>query len=111
MFQKIQSNEELERLKSSEAALLIYFSADNCNVCKSLKPKVESIIHQEFPKMKMVYAKTDELPETAGQNRIFTIPSVLVFFDGRETIRKIRNFSLQELVQTIRKPYSLIFSD
>jgi thioredoxin 1 len=111
MFSEINSSAELESLKGSAAAILIYFSADSCNVCKSLKPKVETTIHQEFPKMKMVYVKTDELPETAGQHRVFTIPTVLVFFEGKETVRKIRTFSIDELTREIRRPYSLIFSE
>lgn len=111
MFTEIKSSAELESLKDSEAAMLVYFSADSCNVCKSLKPKVETTIHHEFPKMKMVYVKTDELPETAGQHRVFTIPTVLVFFESKESIRKIRTFSIDELIREIRRPYYLIFSE
>ncbi len=111
MIIELKSSEEFNSLKNTEPAILVYFSNDQCNVCKSLKPKVEQMVKKEFPLMKMIYAQTDILPETAGQNRVFTIPTVLVFFDGKETIRKIRSFSIDELMGEISRPYSMIFSD
>jgi thioredoxin 1 len=111
MFTEIKSAAELEKQINSEAAVLAYFSTGNCNVCKTLKPKVEIAIHQNFPHLNMVYVKTDEFPETAGQHRVFTIPAVLVFFEGKETIRKIRTFSVEELIREISRPYSLFFSE
>ena len=40
---------------------------------------------------------------------VFAEPTVIVFFDGKETIRKSRNFGLQELEDAIKRPYQLIF--
>ncbi len=111
MFIELQSSAKFHERIQTETALLVYFSNDGCSVCKSLRPKIELMVQKEFPLMNMVYIKTDVLPETAGQLRVFTIPTVLVFFDGRETIRKIRNFSVEELMSDIRRPYSLIFSE
>ncbi len=111
MFTEIHTSGELEELINSEAALLVYFSTNNCNVCKSLKPKVELAVQNEFEKMKAVYVKTDVFPETAGLHRVFTVPTILVFFEGKETIRKIRNLSVEELIHEISRPYSLVFSE
>lgn len=111
MFHEIHTPDELERLIQSEAALLVYFSTGSCNVCKSLKPKVDTAVQNEFPEIKAVYVPSDVLPEVAGQHRVFTAPVVLVFFHGRETIRKIRTFSVEELVHEIRRPYSIVFSE
>lgn len=110
-FYEINSVEEFDHFKTTMPALLIYFSNEGCNVCKTLKPKVEFLVGQEFPKMSMVYVKTDVLSETAGQNRVFTIPTILIFFYGKETIRRIRNFSIEELIREIKRPYSLIFPE
>ena len=111
MFVEIQSYEEFTKLKNKEPALLGYFSTDACNVCKVLKPKVAELIQQEFPKIKLAYIKSDKLPELAAQNHVFTAPTILVFFDGRETIRKSRNIGLDELRREIDRPYSMIFED
>jgi len=74
-----------------------------------LKPKVSEMVAKSFPKLKMVFVESDKLPELAAQNRIFTAPTVVVFFDGRETIRKSRAFGVDELRSEIQRPYSLIF--
>ncbi|MBW6535244.1 MAG: thioredoxin family protein [Mariniphaga sp.] len=111
MFTEIQSLNEFNRLKQEEPALLGYFSTEACNVCKVLKPKVAELIQKEFPKVKLAYIKSDVLPEVAGQHQVFAAPTILVFFDGRETIRKSRNIGIDELSREIRRPYSMIFSE
>ncbi|QGY45331.1 thioredoxin [Maribellus comscasis] len=111
MFIEIQSFDEFLKLKETEPALLAYFSTDACNVCKVLKPKVAELVSKEFPKIKPVYVKSDILPDVAAQNQIFTAPTILVFFDGRETIRKSRNIGISELQREISRPYFMIFSE
>ncbi len=111
MFIEIQSFEEFLKLKENEPALLAYFSTEVCNVCKVLKPKVDELIQNEFPKIKLVYIKSDKLPEVAAQNQVFAAPTILVFIDGREYIRKSRNIGIGELQQEIERPYSMLFED
>ncbi len=111
MFLEIQSFEEFLKLKSTEPALLAYFSTEACNVCKVLKPKVAELIQTEFPKVKLIYIKSDILPEVAAQNQVFAAPTILVFFEGREYIRKSRNIGIGELRREIERPYSMIFEN
>jgi len=111
MFIEIQSFEEFLTLKEEQPALLAYFSTEACNVCKVLKPKVAELIQTEFSKIKLVYIKSDKLPEVAAQNQVFTAPTILVFFEGREYIRKSRNIGIGELQREIERPYSMIFED
>lgn len=90
--------------------MLAYFSTVECGVCKVLKPKVEEMIFREFPEIKLVYVEINQSPEIAAQNRIFTVPVVLVYFEGREFFRKSRNFGVDELRNELIRPYSLLFS-
>jgi thioredoxin-like negative regulator of GroEL len=110
MFIEIQSFEEFLNLKDSEPAVLAYFSTETCNVCKVLKPKVEELIITEFPKVKLIYIKSDKLPEVAAQNQVFAAPTIVVYFEGREYIRKSRNIGIGELKNEIARPYLMIFS-
>ena len=109
MFIEIQSFEEFVKMKEGEPALLAYFSTEVCNVCKVLKPKVAELIQKEFPQIKLIYIKSDKLPEVAAQNQVFTAPTILIFIDGREYIRKSRNIGIVELQQAIERPYSMMF--
>jgi len=109
MFCEIQSFDEFLKLKDEEPALLAYFSTENCNICKVLKPKVAELIQTEFPKIKLIYIKSDVLPEVAAQNQVFAAPTILVFFEGKENIRKSRNIGIGELQHEIERPYSMMF--
>lgn len=109
MFIEIKSFDEFLALKEQETALLAYFSTDVCNVCKVLKPKVEELILNEFSKIKAAYIKSDVLPEVAAQHQVFAAPTILIFFEGREYIRKSRNIGISELQQEIERPYSMVF--
>ena len=111
MITEIQSFDEFLKMKEEETALLGYFSTDACNVCKVLKPKVAELLQTKFPKMKMAYIKSDVLPEVAAQHQVFAAPTILVFFEGREYIRKSRNIGVGELQGEIERPYSMLFSD
>lgn len=108
-METIQSYQQFEQLLESQDAVLAYFSTDACNVCKVLKPKVYEMISESFPQMKMIYVQSDKQPELAAQNRVFAAPTVVVFFAGRETIRKSRAFGIDELKAEIQRPYSLLF--
>lgn len=111
MMESIYNLETLQEKIEGEAALLIYFSTESCSVCKILKPKVSDLLSEHFPKMAACYVDTDKSPVLSGQHRIFTIPSILIFFQGKEHARLSRNIALHQLEDIIGKPYRLIFED
>lgn len=94
-----------------EKGLLVYFSTDSCSVCKVLKPKVSELLRDHFPLMASFYVDTDKSPVISGQHRVFTIPAILLFFEGREHLRFSRNISLNQLEEAIGKPYGPVFED
>jgi len=108
-MESIHSITEFDLILAENDAVLAYFSTEACSVCRVLKPKVIDMVSESFPKMKMIFVESDKLPELAAQNRVFTAPTVVVFFVGRETIRKSRAFGVDELRSEIQRPYSLLF--
>lgn len=109
MIGSIHNMKEFNSVLNNEDAALFYFSHEECNVCKVLKPKVHELLESEFPQIKMYYVNTREQAEIAGQQRIFTVPTIVVYFDGREYIRKSRNIGLSELRMELSRPYSMMF--
>ena len=99
-----------EKIKS-EKGLLVYFSNDSCSVCKVLKPKVYTLLLNRFPNMASYYVDTDKSPVISGQHRVFTIPTILLFFEGKEHVRFSRNISLHQLEDAMVKPYNLVFEE
>ena len=102
---------ELENLLSEQDAVMIYFSSESCSVCKVLKPKVKQMVDTSFPRLNMIYIDTEKSPVIAGQYRVFTIPTILIFFQGREQFRFSRNINMHELEKSISRPYGLIFGE
>lgn len=110
-YSTIKSIDFLNKVLEKEDAVLVYFSHEQCNVCKVLKPKVAELLKTNFPNMKMFYADTVLSPEISGQNKIFAVPTVVCFFGGRETFRKSRNIGIYELGKQIERPYGMIFEN
>ncbi len=108
-MEPVRSLLEFEQILAEQDAVLAYFSTETCSVCHVLKPKVFEMVSAFFPKMKMVFVESDKSPELAAQYRVFTAPTVVVFFAGRETIRKSRAFGVDELKTEIQRPYFLLF--
>jgi len=102
--------EVLEKI-STETAVLLYFSSDSCSVCKVLKPKVAELLQEKFPRMVSNYVDIEKSPVISGQFRIFTIPTILIFFDGKEQVRFSRNIGIQQLEASISRPYNLVFEE
>jgi thioredoxin-like negative regulator of GroEL len=105
----ITSMSHFRQIETQYPAVLFYFSHEQCSVCKVLKPKIKELLENRFPQMPMFYCDTIEQPEVAAQNRIFAVPTLLVFFEGKETLRFSRNIGVGELEQAISRPYSMMF--
>ena len=108
-METIETPERLNDLIEHQEGLLLYFSSDSCNVCKVLKPKVRELLEEQFPKIHMGYVDTERSPALSGQHRVFTIPTILLYFMGKEQQRFSRNISLYQLEEAIAKPYGMIF--
>ncbi len=107
---RIKDLTEYQNTVKETDAILFYFSHDRCNVCQVLKPKIAELLQKEFPKMQMFYCDTVKTPEIAAQNSIFAVPTILVYFAGRESFRKSRNIGFDELRNELSRPYEIMFT-
>jgi thioredoxin-like negative regulator of GroEL len=98
----------LEITKSSKA-VFFYLSTLDCRVCKVLKPKVIEMLKDDFPLINFCYVDLNEAKEISGQLCVFSVPTILVYFEGKETIRISRNIHLEELRGQIDRYYKMIF--
>jgi hypothetical protein len=109
MLTVLNSLDEFEELKQIEKGFILYISDGTCNVGVNILPKLEKILSERFPKIKLYYVYSGLTPEIAAQLSVFVIPTVLVYFDGKKFIQKSRSFSLQELQHEIDRYYQLLF--
>jgi thioredoxin-like negative regulator of GroEL len=106
----MQTLTEIENTLREKPAVMLYFSAPTCNVCHALKPKLVDAVTSNFDAVEIVSIDISESPEIASHYSVFAIPTLLVFLDGREFLRKSRHMSVGEVVEAIRRPYEIMFS-
>lgn len=99
---------EFEDTIKSNIAVAFYMSIPDCNVCKVLKPKLIELLDEKFPKIKFIYVNVSEAKELAAQKNVFSVPTILFYFDGREYIRKARFVNLDELESELLRYYSML---
>ena len=82
------ANFEAEVLKS-ELPVLVDFWAAWCGPCRMLAPAVAQIAAECEGKVKVGKVNVDEQPELAQRFGIMSIPTVLVFKDGKKVNQSI----------------------
>jgi thioredoxin-like negative regulator of GroEL len=102
---------EIQDLIKNNDAVLIYFSTNHCAPCVTLRPKVSELLKNKFPKMKMAFIDAESAPQVTGNFNVFSSPTILIFFDGKETKRYSKYISISELEQNIQRYYDMIFEE
>ncbi len=109
MTTELSTSNELQQQLNCSPAILLYFFNDNCAPCIALRPKVEAMLSEEYPEMRQFYINAAKLPELAAANGVFASPTIIAFFEGRETFRVSKFVSIYELSEKIGRSYTMIF--
>ena len=100
--------EELQTTIRNEVGVLLDFSGENCNVCHALRPKFKEVFDKEFSQLKQIYLDAHENAEISAYFQVFSIPTMIVFMDGREFAREGRSVSLHQLTEKLKRPYMMM---
>lgn len=82
------ANFEAEVLKSS-VPVLIDFWAEWCMPCKMIGPVVEQLASDYAGRLKVAKVNVDQESDLAGQHNIVSIPTLLVYKDGKVVRQKV----------------------
>ncbi len=106
----MQTIESINEIIKNNVAVMLYFSAPTCNVCHALKPKLLAGIEDNFKEFEIISVDVSVEMEVAAHFSVFAIPTVLIFLDGREYVRKSRHMSVDAVIDEIRRPYEMMMS-
>jgi thioredoxin 1 len=91
---------EAEVLKAT-SPVVVDFWAEWCGPCKQIAPALEEIAGSLGAKVKIVKLNVDENPATASKYGIMSIPTLMVFKNGKEASRQVGAGPKQKLEQWI----------
>lgn len=95
--------EDLKQKVNNSGEIVLYFKNIHCPPCQVLRPKVETLIHTQFPNIDFQVIDTVENPLLSSAYNVFANPTILVFFEGKEYIRKSKYITISELEQEITR--------
>jgi len=103
------SEDALSELLQSNPAVLLLFGGPHCGVCQAIKPQLEKLAHDEFPKLVTAYIDCQEAaaPVCAARG-IFSLPVVQLWFGGQRFAEFARVFSIGEVRSALERPYGLV---
>lgn len=103
----LNSQEGVKEIIKGNDMVLVYFGNSSCGVCTDMKPKVESMV-RNYSKIKSIYIDADKSKKIAIGYNVFTIPAILFFVEGKETIREARYISILDLEKKISRYYNFL---
>lgn len=87
-MQTIQSYEEFESIARQPLALVIA-KTKTCAVCQPLTQKLVAFM-VDYPSIPAYQVYLEDVSLFQGQQLVFTVPTILVFSEGKEILRESR---------------------
>jgi len=78
-----------EEINASSEPVLVDFWAEWCGPCKMIAPILEEIAEEQAGKLKVAKLNVDEAPAIAQRFEVMSIPTMIVFQDGKPAKRLV----------------------
>lgn len=96
-----QTIEELVAHIEEQRVLLLYIKTENCGVCDVMLQKVSNLL-KPYQNVEKVVISLEDMREISGKYLVFTAPTVLLFYEGKEILRESRFISLEKIERILQ---------
>ncbi|MCV3769308.1 thioredoxin [Wolbachia endosymbiont of Dipetalonema caudispina] len=76
-------------VRNYKGFVLVDFWAEWCRPCKSLMPRIDQLAQDKEGKIKICKFNVDEGVDVPGEYGVQSIPTLIIFQDGKEIARKV----------------------
>lgn len=91
------------KVLKSDIPVLVDFYADWCGPCKAAGPVLDELADEADGKYKVIKVNVDENQELSQEHGVMSIPTVMLFKDGKEVDRQIGFAGKDGYLQLIAK--------
>lgn len=95
---KLSSENFKEEVLNSEKPVLVDFYADWCGPCNAMSPVIEELAKELEGKAKVGKINVDENSDIAVEYNVMSIPTLIVFKNGKEEKRLVGLRDKEELL-------------
>lgn len=97
-----QQDKNLQAILQSATPVLVDCSAEWCGPCKQLAPILKDVKAKTGDKMRILKIDVDKNPKLSAQWQISSVPTLLLFKDGKLLWRQSGVVPAHQLLQTLQ---------
>lgn len=87
---------------------VLYFSGSICGACEIIKEKIKRVL-VDYKEVSFIEINGVEKKEIAATYDVFTLPLIILFIEGKESVRMGRNIDMLEFKNLIDRYYNLLY--